>query len=85
MERAKRVELVRKQYVDSLNQEQRDFENLILQYYVSNVFKGLSAENLKTFINIRFNSMSDVKERLQMSPTEIRSHYIELQRILYYA
>jgi type I restriction enzyme R subunit len=85
MERAKRVELVRKQYVDSLNQEQRDFENLILQYYVSNVFKELSAENLKTFINIRFNSMSDVKERLQMSPTEIRSHYIELQRILYYA
>lgn len=61
MERAKRVELVRKQYVDSLNQEQRDFENLILQYYVSNVFKELSAENLKTFINIRFNSMSDVK------------------------
>ncbi len=85
MERAKRVELVRKQYVDSLNQEQRDFENLILLYYVSNVFKELSAENLKTFINIRFNSMSDVKERLQMSPTEIRSHYIELQRILYYA
>ena len=85
MERAKRVELVRKQYVDSLNQEQRDFENLILQYYVSNVFEELSAENLKTFINIRFNSMSDVKERLQMSPTEIRSHYIELQRILYYA
>ena len=85
MERAKRVELVRKLYVDSLNQEQRDFENLILLYYVSNVFKELSAENLKTFINIRFNSMSDVKERLQMSPTEIRSHYIELQRILYYA
>ena len=58
MERVKRVELVKKQYVDSL---------------------------LKTFINIKFNSMRDAKEKLQMSVTEMRAHYFELQRRLYCA
>ena len=85
VERAKRVELVKKQYVDSLNKEQREFDNLILQYYVSNGFKELGADNLKTFITIRFNSMSDAKERLQMSVADIRAHYFELQRRLYSA
>jgi type I restriction enzyme R subunit len=85
IERAKRVELVQKRYVDSLNKEQRDFDNLILQYYISNGFKELRADNLKTFINIKFNSMSDAKEKLHMTPAEIRSHYFDLQRRLYSA
>lgn len=33
----------------------------------------------------RFNSMSDAKERLQMSVADIRAHYFELQRRLYSA
>ena len=84
IERAKRVEIVKKQYVDALNKEQREFDDLILQYYISNGFKELGADNLKTFINIKFNSMSDAKERLQMSVADIREHYFELQRRLYY-
>lgn len=85
MEREKRVEIVRKQYVDTLNKEQREFDNLILQYYISNGFKELSVDNLKTFISIKFNSVSDAKESLQMTPVEIREHYFELQKRLYYA
>ena len=85
MERAKRVELVRKQYVDSLNKEQREFDNLILEYYAYNGFKELGSDKLKTFINIKFNSMRDAKEKLQMSVTEMRAHYFELQRRLYCA
>ncbi|MBQ2215972.1 MAG: DEAD/DEAH box helicase family protein, partial [Prevotella sp.] len=85
IERAKRVELVKKQYVDSLNKEQREFDNLILEYYINNGFKELGADNLKTFITIKFNSMSDAKERLQMSVSDIRAHYFELQRRLYSA
>ena len=85
IERAKRVELVRKKYVDSLSVEQQGFDNLILQYYVNNGFKELSIDNLKTFITIRYNSISDAKQRLQMSPAEIRQHYIDLQRWLYCA
>ena len=83
--RTQRVERVRKQYVDRLDKEQRDFDNLILQYYVSNGFKELGSDNLKTFITIRFNSMSDAKQRLQLSPADIRAHYLELQRRLYIA
>ena len=85
IEREKRVELVKKQYVDKLNKEQRDFDNLILQYYVTNGFKELGSDNLKTFISIRFNSMSDAKEKLQMSVSDMRAHYFELQRRLYSA
>jgi type I restriction enzyme R subunit len=85
MERAKRVELVKKQYVDSLNKEQREFDNLILEYYAYNGFKELGSDKLKTFINIKFNSMRDAKEKLQMSVAEMRAHYFELQRRLYCA
>ena len=74
-----------KLYVDALKKEQREFDNLILQYYVSNGFKELGSDNLKTFITIKFNSMSDAKERLQMSVADIRAHYFELQRRLYSA
>lgn len=79
------MEIVKKRYVDSLSQEQREFDNLILQYYVSNGFKELGTDNLKTYIAIRFNSMSDAKERLGMSAPDIRAHYFELQRRLYRA
>ena len=71
--------------MDSLNKEQREFDNLILQYYINNGFKELGAENLTTYIKIKFNSMSDAKERLQMSVGDIREHYFELQRRLYNA
>jgi type I restriction enzyme R subunit len=85
IERVKRVELVKKQYVDALNKEQREFDNLILEYYASNGFKELGSDKLKTFINIKFNSMRDAKERLNMSVADIRAHYFELQRRLYSA
>ena len=85
IERAKRVELVKKQYVDTLDKERREFDNLILHYYVSNGFKELGSDNLKTFISIKYNSMSDAKERLQMSVADIRAHYFELQCRLYCA
>ncbi|MBR5716511.1 MAG: DEAD/DEAH box helicase family protein [Bacteroidales bacterium] len=85
MERAKRVELVKNKYVDSLEKEQRDFDNLILQYYVNNGFKELDVDHLKTYINIKYGSIADAKQKLQMSPGEIREHYFELQRRLYCA
>ena len=69
IERAKRVELVKKQYVDALNKEQREFDDLILEYYASNGFRELGSDKLKTFINIKFNSMRDAKEKLNMSYT----------------
>ena len=85
IERVRRVELVKKQYVDSLSKEQQAFDNLILEYYVNNGFKELSSDNLKTYITIMFNSVSDAKEKLNMSVADMRAHYFELQRRLYSA
>ncbi|MCF0177535.1 MAG: restriction endonuclease, partial [Bacteroidales bacterium] len=85
LERAKRVELVKQQYVDKLKAEQREFDNLILEYYAINGFKELGADNLKTFISIHFGTPADAREKLQMSITDIRAHYFELQRNLYSA
>jgi type I restriction enzyme R subunit len=85
IERAKRVELVKRQYVDSLSKEQQEFDNLILQYYVKNGFKELGSDKLKTFINIQYNSMNDAKEKLNMTASGLREHYFELQRRLYSA
>ena len=48
MERAKRVELVQKKYVQSLIKEQQEFDNLILQYYVSNGFRELGIDKPST-------------------------------------
>ena len=85
IERAKRVEIVKKQYVNALNKEQREFDNLILHYYVINGYKELSIDKLKTFISIKYNSMTDAKEILQMSPANMRQHFIDLQHWLYCA
>ncbi len=85
MERAKRVELVKKKYVDSLKVEQKTFDYLILKHYSENGFKELDLDSLKTYINLKYGSMSDAKQSLQMTPTEIREHYLELQRRLYSA
>ncbi|MCR5361046.1 MAG: DEAD/DEAH box helicase family protein [Bacteroidales bacterium] len=85
IERAKRVEVVKKQYVNTLDEELRDFDNRILKNYVDYGFRELSSDNLKTYISIHFNSMSDAKERLNMTAPDIRTHYIELQRRLYQA
>ena len=71
--------------MDKLNKEQREFDNLILKYYINNGFKELGTDKLKTFINIKFNSMSDAKETLNMTVADIRAHYFELQRQLYSA
>ena len=85
MERSKRVEIVQKQYVDTLDKEQKEFDNYILQFYVRNGFKELSADKLTTFIDIKYGSIADAKQKLQMNPADMREHYYELQRRLYCA
>lgn len=85
MEREARARVVQEAYIKKLTAAQQHFDNLILNYYVANGFRQLDADNLKTFINIVYNSMSDAKESLEMTAPEIREHYLELQRNLYTA
>ncbi len=85
IERKRRVELVQQQYVKMLNKEQQEFDNLILQYYITNGFRELGSDKLSTFVKIKYESMSDAKDKLNMTAEDIRAHYIELQRRLYCA
>lgn len=83
MEREKRVQLVKEQYLGQFSNQQQQFDNLILEYYVRNGFKELDMENLKTFITIKYNSIADAKDTLGWQVQEIRSHYLDLQSQLY--
>ena len=66
-----------------LQQEQANFFSFILDYYVRNGFKESAMDKLKDFINIKYNSMSDAKQKLQMTAQDIRAQYIALQEQLY--
>lgn len=83
IERAQRVEHVRKQFLKNMEKERTEFLNFILTYYERNGFKELSMDKLKDFINIMYHSMSDAKNRLKMEPKDIRMLYLALQQQLY--
>lgn len=83
MEREKRAEIVRKQYVALFNKKQQEFDNLILEYYCRNGFKELGMDKLKPFIDIHFHTIADAKRELQCEVPDIRQHFIELQKELY--
>lgn len=83
IERALRVKVVQQQYLKQFSAEQQEFDNMILDYYVNNGFKELGIERLKTFISIRYHSMSDAKRLLGMDVAQIKTHYIMLQQALY--
>ena len=75
---------------DSLSKERAQTIEELKEHHhiahgVSNGFKELGSDKLKTFITIKFNSMADAKERLNMSVADMREHYFELQRRLYCA
>ena len=65
-----------------MQQEQANFFSFILDYYVRNGFTELAMDKLKDFINIKYNSMQDAKQKLQMTAQDIRYQYIALQEQL---
>ena len=83
MEREQRARIVREEYFKDLSRQQQEFDDMILDYYVRNGFKELEMENLKQFINIKYNSIADAKQKLGMQVKEIQAHYIQLQKELY--
>lgn len=82
-EREQRAQIVREQYFKELTAQQKEFDAMILDYYVRNGYQQLDMGNLKQFINIKYNSIADAKIQLGMDAKQIQAHYIELQRMLY--
>ena len=83
LEREKRVELVRQDYVKKEKQEQQQFLALIMDHYVREGFKELQMENLKEYIRIQYGSPVDAVEHLHMQPAQISQYYLNFQHQLY--
>ena len=83
IERAERVRRVKEKYFNDLAEEQSNFFTFILDFYVRNGFKELAMDKLKDFINIKYNSMTDAKSKLDMTAQDLRAQYIALQSALY--
>ena len=84
MERERRVEIVKADYLQSLSKELQAFDMFVLDYYARNGYKELSMSNLATFLNLKYHgSLGDGIKALKMTTTEIQKHYLDLQHRLY--
>lgn len=82
-ERAKRVELVKEDWLKVYNKEQQEFLTMILDYYERNGYKELATANLPTFIDIKYKSTMDAIRMLGMSVSQLKTTYEEMQEQLY--
>lgn len=83
IERARRVELVKADWIKKWTVQQADFINVILDYYARNGYKELASDKLSTFIDIKYHSTSDAMAALSMTPAQLKQQYLELQHELY--
>lgn len=84
IERAKRVELVKADWLAKKNAEQQAFFGLILDFYQRNGYKELAMDRLSQYVDIKYNhSMTDAIVRLNMGIQEMKQEYLDMQQALY--
>ena len=83
IERIRRVELVKQDWIKHWTRAQADFLSIILDYYAKSGYKELGEDKLETFIDIKYGSTADAARALQMGAREIRQSYLDLQHELY--
>ncbi len=83
IDRMVRAELLRQQAQKMYTASQYDFVNYVMDLYVRNGFKELSADNLPTLINMKYHSASDAVHELEMQPQQIKDFYWRMQENLY--
>ena len=60
-----------------------EFSNFILDMYGRNGFKELGMDKLGTLIDMKYHTISDAKQQLNMNPSEMRSFFLNMQKDLY--
>ena len=55
----------------------------ILKIYVHNGDKKLSNDKMGFLINMKYLTIKDAKQKLNLSPIEMRSFFLEMQHRLY--
>lgn len=83
IDRQKRADILRQQAQAKYTAAQLDFVNYVMDMYVRNGFKELSADNLPTLINMKYHSASDAMIKLNMQPSQVRDFYLNMQQMLY--
>lgn len=83
MERSQRASIAKKAMDKRFTGEGRSFVYFILDYYERNGYKELQPEKLKSFINLKYGSMTDAKNKLGMKAADIRECYNDIQVALY--
>lgn len=83
MERQMRAAILREDMKQRLSEKQMEFSNFILDMYVRNGFKELGMDKLGTLIDMKYHTISDAKQQLNMNPSEMRSFFLNMQKDLY--
>jgi len=83
LERAKRAELVRQDYLNSLPVPVQEWVNFLMTQYVNNGYKEMAEDHLSTLLKMKYGSPYDATVQLHMQIPQIRDNYFEFQKQLY--
>ena len=83
LERTKRVELVRQDYLNSLPVPVQEWVNFLMTQYVNNGYKEMAEDHLSTLLKMKYGSPYDATVQLHMAIPQIRDNYFEFQKQLY--
>jgi type I restriction enzyme R subunit len=76
-----RAEKARHQFLD-MDDHYKEFLGFVLNQYIRNGFEELDDEKLSSFLQLKYKSIQDAKEKLGDVKT-IRNNFIQYQRFLY--
>lgn len=83
LERAKRVELVRRDYYQTQPAAVQQFLDFLMKQYVTNGYKEMAQDNLSKLIEMKYGTVYDAKSQLNMDVAQIQKSYLEFQHHLY--
>ena len=85
LERAKRAEIVRQDYMSQLSEPVQQLIEFLMTQYVNNGYKEMAEDHLSTLLKMKYGSPFDATKQLHMQIPQIRDTYFEFQRQLYKA
>ncbi|MFY8207298.1 MAG: type I restriction-modification enzyme R subunit C-terminal domain-containing protein, partial [Arenimonas sp.] len=81
--REQRADNARASGFSRYSDSQRDFLDFILSHYESQGIDELASERLSKLLELKYHALQDATEKLNASPLQIRSMFVDIQRHLY--
>lgn len=83
LDRKRRAEILRADMQKKINKQQQEFLNFILLLYERNGYKELGPDKLGMLIEMKYHTVSDAKQQLNMEPGDMRNFFLAMQHDLY--